>query len=330
MQENLKEHTAQLKKKKRRTTLTPYVLIVGAALAAAYGYFRYKENIPEIESHVRQLFEPDSKPTKAPESAVDQQQQYRIEPTSLQSQSSSEVQQVPLAETEQENPEISQADGLQTGQDSSTLTDRDYEEALDSITMFFEHLDQQPYMQSFQLNAPSKIYFPKLIQKILDTPPLVSGETDNLFSILQNTAHFFRVVGKDNISTMKAILDQEKGSIEVILAKYYTLSHRPEYLQQNLSIQVQEDSIYTYAGFFLTTMGGRLYLFRRDAMLRILVSYYSILIVDEANKLGNNSNGIDIKPTVDSLISEIENSGNQLKLKEQYLDNLYRIKEKNL
>lgn len=127
---------------------------------------------------------------------------------------------------------------------------------------------------------------------------------------------------------LKTILSHETSSCEEVLADFYTLTQQPEYLRKNFSLHINDDSLYDYAGFFLTTMGGRLYLFRRDSMLRMVVSYYSILIVEKANHLGKNRHGIDIRPAVDTLINEIENSGSQLKLKEHYLDNLYNIKEK--
>jgi hypothetical protein len=58
------------------------------------------------------------------------------------------------------------------------------------------------------------------------------------------------------------------------------------------------------------------------------VSYYGILVIDKANKEFKNRDGIQIKKAIDSLISEMENSGKQLKLKDKYLDKLYDLKEK--
>jgi len=60
----------------------------------------------------------------------------------------------------------------------------------------------------------------------------------------------------------------------------------------------------------------------------MIVNYYAILIVDRANQNGTNSHGIDLGPAITSLISEIENGGSQLKLRETYLDQLYALKEK--
>ena len=198
------------------------------------------------------------------------------------------------------------------------------------INAFYTHLDQQEYMKQFGLDAPSQIYFARLIQRLIDNPPVVTRETDDLFTVLKNTAHFFRIIGKNNIQLLKGILDQEKESFEEMLADFYVLTSQPPCLEKAFGIKLPQSALDDYAGFFLNTMGGRLYLFRRDSVSRMVVNYYAILIIEQANTEGNNSRGIEIKAAVDGLITEIENSGTQLKLKERYLDKLYEIKEKYL
>ena len=196
------------------------------------------------------------------------------------------------------------------------------------IEKFFSHLDKQPYIRAYKLPQPSKEYFTQLIIKLAQNPPIITRETDDLFTILKNTAHFFRVIGKQNILILKGILDQEKDSFEEILAVFYALSNEPECLNTGLALDIPGKALYKYAGFFLNTMGGRLYLFRRNSMSRLPVSYYSILLIDRANREGTNSDGIDIRPAISALIDELENTGNQLKMKETYLDELYALKEK--
>ncbi|MFT5728590.1 MAG: hypothetical protein ACI8PB_002744 [Desulforhopalus sp.] len=204
----------------------------------------------------------------------------------------------------------------------------DYNSLIKELDNFYTHLDAQQYMQNFTLEESSKNHFSKLIQKLIDNPPIVARETDDLFTLLKNTAHFFRVIGKDNILILKGILDREKNSFETILQSFYQLTYKPEYLQKAYSISLDTDALYDYAGFFLNTMGGRLYLFRRDSNSRMAVSFYAILIIDRANNSGNSRHGIDIRPAVDSLIEEIENGGKNLQLRDSYLDTLYDLKEK--
>lgn len=202
--------------------------------------------------------------------------------------------------------------------------------AIRTIKDFYSHLDQQEYLKPYQLDKQSEQYFSALLQKVVDNPPIVSGETDDLFNILKNTAHFFRIVGKKNIFTLKAILDREKDSFENVLAEFYKLTDHPACLKDGFGLQIPESALYDYAGFFLNTMGGRLYLFRRDSVSRMAVSYYSILIVDKANNTGTNKHGIDVIPAIRSLIDELENNGSRLRLRDDYLDTLYRLEEKYL
>jgi hypothetical protein len=202
-----------------------------------------------------------------------------------------------------------------------------YQKLADELNIFYTHLDQQPYMRNFQLKESSKNHFSKLLQTLLDNPPAITKETDDYFTLLKNTAHFYRVLGKDNIVILKGILDREKDSFENILKIFFTLTEHPEYLKKEFSLTVPKDNLYDYAGFFLNTIGGRLYLFRRDSASRMTVSYYAILVIDRANRQGNSRLGIDLRPFIDSLIEEIEDGGNRLKLKDEYLDTLYDLKE---
>ncbi len=164
---------------------------------------------------------------------------------------------------------------------------------------------------------------------MLDQPPIVSGETSDLFTLLQNTAHFFKIIGKDNILLFKAILTQERDGIEDLAAALYTLTKTPSCSGQSRLIQENPEAIYDYAGFFLNTMAGRLYLFRRDSFSRLLVNYYSILIIQDANQDNRNRHGINLAPAIDTLIRELEQSGETLRYRENYLDQLYLFKEQS-
>jgi hypothetical protein len=201
-------------------------------------------------------------------------------------------------------------------------------ELADNVDSFFDTLDSRQYIKDFQLDSPSSVYFPELIQKLVDNPPIVSGETDDLFTILQNTAHFFRIIGKKNILVLKGILDRERATFEQTLFDFYNLTRVPECLKTRFDLEIGQEPLYSYAGFFLNTMGGRLYLFRRDSMSRMVVNFYSILIIEQANREGRNKFGIAIKDAIDNLIIEIESSRIQLQMRDFYLDTLYDLKVK--
>ncbi len=234
------------------------------------------------------------------------------------------VQQQPNSPADEHEPSP-QGDKLQTILSGPSKT---CQQAADQVNAFYTHLDAQPYIQAFHLGKKSSVYFSELIQKLLDNPPVITRETDDLFTVLKNTSHFYRVIGKNNILILKTILDKEKPYIEDTLADFYSLLQHPDCLQKSFSITPPAYSIYDYAGFFLNTMGGRLYLFRRDSASRMTVTYYGIMVIEKANSESNNRDGIQIKKPIDSLITEMENSGNQLKLKDKYLDKLYDLKEK--
>ncbi len=190
---------------------------------------------------------------------------------------------------------------------------------------FFHHLDRQEYMRPYLDGQRSESYFIPIIQKLADNPPVVSGETSDLFTILQNTAHFFRIIGKQNIQALKAILHNEKKYSENVLLNFYTITGYAGCTQSEFGLDIPKNALYDYAGFFLNTVGGRLYLFRRESLSRMTVIYYSILIIQEANREGRNAHGIDIRPSVKLLIPEIEENGSKLFLRDRYLEKLYEI-----
>ena len=193
---------------------------------------------------------------------------------------------------------------------------------------FYAHLDNQPYMEAYRLTTSSQDHFKALIKKLLANPPEVARESDDLYTILKNTAHFFRISGKDNIFMLQGVLNSEKDKLEQILADYYLLVTTPECSSSQYADDINRDALYEYACFFLNTMGGRLYLFRRDSLSRMNVTYYAILLVDLANMQQNNRHGIALTTGINMLISEMERGGSSLKGVEEYLDTLYDLKEK--
>ena len=199
---------------------------------------------------------------------------------------------------------------------------------VDTINAFYIHLDQQLYIQDLALQQPSKVYFSKLLQKLADHPPTVIRETDNLYTLLNNTAHFYRLLGKKNIVIIKKILAMENNSFEKNANALYQLTAYPEELKKEFNLSIPPKAITDYGAFFLNTMGGRLYLFRRDSTTRMVVTFYAIMAINRANSAGNGGHGIDLRPAIPALIEEMENGGRLLQFKEQYLDTLYDLQEK--
>lgn len=196
------------------------------------------------------------------------------------------------------------------------------------IEQFYAQLDQQDYLQDFGVEEKSRPYLSKLLQKLADNPPVVLRETDNLYTLLKNSSHFFRVLGKKNIQILKGLVDRDPPRLERILKAYYDLRSDSGQLPEEFGLSLPSESLTAYAGYFLNSMGGRLYLFRRPPGTRMLVSYYAILIIDQANSAGNQPLGIDLRPAINALIKEMEDGGTSLQFRQQYLETLYRLEGK--
>jgi hypothetical protein len=198
----------------------------------------------------------------------------------------------------------------------------------DKILLFFEHLDRQDYILKYAIKGSTLDHFRGIINKLIANPPVVVRETDDLFAILNNMAHFFRILGPKDILLIKDILINERELIEPTMALIYKWSEiESECSDNDLDINLPLPGLYEYAGYFINTLGGQSYLFRRELFLRVLIRYYSLLIIDRANSVDANRYGIDIRYTLDSLISEVQGN-NDLVNGQEYLENLVRLQEK--
>jgi hypothetical protein len=242
----------------------------------------------------------------------------------------------PVTHTAEEKVEpLNQEESLSTGKEdinSDAVPEmlngqQQCEQVTKKLQTFFHHLDSEQYIKEFKLNQPVAVHFTQLTAKLLANPPVVTRESDDLYTILTNMAHFFRIIGRNNILLIKGILDRERDKIEDVAAELYTCTIVNKCTGNTFQMQAPLDKVYEYAGFFLNTMGGRSYLFRRDSRSRLLVNYYALLIVDLANKKNLNRYGLDIRGSIPKLIQEIE-ATNQLIYKEDYIDNLSELQEK--
>ena len=197
----------------------------------------------------------------------------------------------------------------------------------DKILLFFEHLDRQDYIRGYTLNGSTLDHMNGIINKLMANPPVVVRETDDLFAILNNMAHFFKILGPKDILFIKDILIHERELVEPTMALFYKWSEiEPDCTDKDLNIKLPLNGLYEYAGYFINTLGGQSYLFRRALFLRLLIRYYSILTIDRANTVNTNRYGIDIRYTLDALISEIQSNGD-LENRQKYLENLLKLQE---
>lgn len=198
----------------------------------------------------------------------------------------------------------------------------------DAILAFFHHLDEQNYIIDYQLQDETRIHFSRTLDKVFANPPIVTREADDLFSILKNMSHFYRILGRQELNLIKDVLAHEMDNMERITALFYRWSEiGQQAADNNLDLAMPFASLYEYAGFFINTLGGQAYLFRRDPRIRLLVRYYAVLIIDRANDQDMNRYGIDIRLTIDSLIDEME-ATRLLNGREEYLTRLTTLQTK--
>ena len=201
-------------------------------------------------------------------------------------------------------------------------------EATDKIQAFFAHLDQQEYVTRYGLKGSSEQHFVTISKKLYAHPPVVNRETDDLFTILTNSAHFYRILGKNDLLLIKDILNHESDNLETVMADFYHWSEKEQTCDDpTFALQLPLNSLYEYAGFFLNTLGGQSYLFRRESRTRMLIKYYAVLIIDRANEKGLNRHGIDIRVPLRSTIDEMEVSQN-LEKRDAYLEKLLLMQAK--
>jgi hypothetical protein len=164
----------------------------------------------------------------------------------------------------------------------------------------------------------------KLIERLTANSPVVSGETENLLFMLRNMTHFFRILGKKDLTLIQHVLSGEREIIEPSMSMLFQWVIMDMEREQG-EISVSLEQLYEYAGFLLNTLGGKAYLARRDSRTRILITYYSIIILDMANKKRLNRYGIDIKPSLDLAIDDISRYSG-LEDKDHYLKKLREIR----
>lgn len=314
-------------KKRRQSTSFVLILLAVAALLSCVGWYYYeKSNSQNIEDINKNSL--DGSTTTAlktneqgDHSATDGRTQEQA--TTLNAKA---VAPVNAPDTSMEQLTDTDATGasqshINTQHDIAVVT------AVDELNAFFIYLDKQKYIQALELPENTKNTFSTLVQKLIVNPPVITGEADDLYTLLKNTAHFFRVIGGKNIQFLKAIVTNEPDKLENLATHFFVVLNTPEALQENFNITLSETALYDYSCFLLNTMGGRLYMFRRDIELRMLVNYYSLLFADLAEKKGLNSHGINLKPFITGLIDEMEKHGQDLSMRDQYLEKLYTLEQ---
>jgi hypothetical protein len=195
------------------------------------------------------------------------------------------------------------------------------------INSFFSYLDEQQYVKSYKFLCGSKQQFEQLLKVLIANPPSVPRETDSIDRLLKNVFYFYRLLGKEKLGLAKDILKNESDIIEPLMHTFYMLFTSGNEYAILKSARSSIEQLYVYACFFLETFGGRSYLLRRDSKVRILILYYCVLIIDQANIHGVNSNGLDIRPHIKLVLDDITHQIG-LNYKNQYFMKLETLRKK--
>ncbi len=189
------------------------------------------------------------------------------------------------------------------------------------VMAFFTYLDNRAYVKAMPLEGGTYAQYAAAVDDLSARLPAVSGETDSLYTTLRNVSHFYRVLGKQRTKLVIDVLRNETEILESAMRLFFTWYTGPAgALRGRPALPV----MYEYAGYFLNTLGGRSYLMRRDSKVRLLTTYYCLLVLDRANDLNMNPNGIDIRPALVLLAPEMR-SHQGLVYRKQYLAELERL-----
>jgi len=201
-----------------------------------------------------------------------------------------------------------------------------FEEIEQQIKAFFTYLDEQDYVQAYQFKGGTYQQFQLVLQKLSAKPPSITEETASLYNLYRNMAHFFRVMGKKRVNLTRDVLQNEGEILESAMQTFY-LWATDETADKQKTGQPTLKTLYTYSGFFLNTLAGKSYLLRRNSKIRLLTTYYSVLMLDRANDQQLNPAGIDIRPHIEFLLNDLQNQIGLIHQK-QYLSELKQLADK--
>jgi len=295
---------------KKSNLITVIIIGVVVVLACAAGYF-YVQNRQIIDENQQQL-----EAERETQKELAAQLEQKIEELETQLREDA----VPAPAPEKLREAFASDDA------GSELPEEVQAESVqDRVENFFSYLDSKGYAAQRGVEGSSQEIFEGVLYKLNETRPLISGENQNLIALMRNITFFYRALGKDTMLMLKDSIEAEAAIMEPVMALFYEWIN--PWAPQVSAPAVTPEMMYDYAGFFLQSMGGRSYLFRREPGIRMLTLYYSLLVLDRANRDGLNSEGIDIGPSITALIQEMRYS-RRLSDRQKYLEKLREIQER--
>ena len=170
---------------------------------------------------------------------------------------------------------------------------------------FFEYLDQKSYAQAIEPGINTREWFNRILAKLSAAPPIPAGEGMDPSAMTNHIFYFFRNLDSREMKLLKNILVNEASTLESNLDLFFRWFFQDAGCPESIGTRPTAGVLYCYAGFFLNTIGGRAYLSRSPRGVRDLVTYYCLLIMNDADKKGKNPYGVDIAPQVRALSKEM-------------------------
>jgi hypothetical protein len=186
---------------------------------------------------------------------------------------------------------------------------------------FFEYLDNKPYVRQIDPEINTYQWFNRIMTRLSGHLPVPAGENLDPVTMTNHIFYFFRNLEPKEMRLLRDVMVNEASTLEANMDLFFRWLSLGDRCPETSGFRPPSDALYSYAGFFLNTIGGRAYLFRNSPGVRWLVTYYSILVVHEADKKGKNTYGIDIAPHLKALMREMSYQGDFLFQKE-YVDRL--------
>lgn len=209
----------------------------------------------------------------------------------------------------------------------SSREDQKIEDIEKQMAAFFAYIDGKKYLEAKNLKGGAYRQFQTVVEILTENPPIITGETDNIFRVLKNLAHFYSTLGKDRVNLTRDILKNEEEILENAMRVFYLWSIMDRTDLKKFKNRPSDEMLYLYSSYFLHTIGGRGYILRRDSKIRTLSYHYCVLLLDRANTEKLNSSGIDIRPHIDMSLNNIKNQMG-LAYRQAYLAELDNLKRK--
>jgi hypothetical protein len=227
----------------------------------------------------------------------------------------------PLLPAERLSQVFGPASPLVRGASPKSMECRQLEEALRT---FCRYLDATEILRSQKTHRDSWALLTNMLATLEKKLPTISGETYHPSAIIENSFYFYRLLRKERINIVRDVLQYEADLAEPLtgILYYWLLSGRQ--CDKLPSSESTLETMYNYAVFFLNTLGGHSYLYRRGSKIRLLTIYYATLVIHEANLRGLNEVGLDLRFFLPLIFDEVH-SRNDLSYAEEYLETLSNL-----